>query len=131
MGEARTGLRLRRLRLEDAAVRACSRDEMLEQATRDREAAAGYTRRAKELRGLATEKVKNRFGWEKKNLTDSQRTAAIRLAQDREQKGRVRMGREDALRPARRLRSWPAACGLGRSATVAGPALSAGAFRNS
>jgi len=108
-GGRRTGLHKRRLLLEAVAALGRAHTRMLAQAQRDRDAAADDLRRAARLRELAEDRAKGRFGREKKNFTDDQRTEALGLITDPGQApvdvdgGGTRMGRADALRHAERL----------------------------
>ena len=104
-GALAVALRLRRQRLEKAAVLGRAHTLMLDQAAADRTEAREDRRRAARLRDLAQEKTRNRFGREKKGFTTAQRTEALDLASTLETDGRarVRMSRDDARTLADRL----------------------------
>ncbi|WP_042428099.1 MobF family relaxase [Streptacidiphilus anmyonensis] len=106
-GKAWQALRARRLRLEEAAVMARTRTEMLKQVESDRESGKALQDRAKALRELAEEKSRNLIGWKRTGFTDAQRDKALALARDpgdeQPDGSGTRMNRADARRHAARL----------------------------
>jgi conjugative relaxase-like TrwC/TraI family protein len=106
-GKAWDALRVRRLRLEEAAVMARLRTEMLKQVETDRDTVTKLEDRAKRLRELAADKARNLIGWKRTGFTETQRAEALALAHggDEEQQdgSEPRMNRADAERHAARL----------------------------